>query len=512
MPIAPLSTSLLLVAGLILPMGTAAAQRATSPWPAFDAYVQQGMRDWRVPGLSIVVVRNDSVVFLKGYGQRTLGAAGPVDPQTLFGIMSTTKAMTAMALAMLVDEGQLRWDDPVTKWLPAFQTADPLVTRDLRVVDLLTHNSGLPGADLLWVRGDLDEAEVLRRLRGLAPTYPLRGGFIYHNLMYGVAGAVIAQASGLSWAEFLQQRLFAPLGMTRTFATHAAMAAARDANVSSAHYRIRDTVRVIAEQSVDRVPAAGAVWSTAADMGRWMRFLLDSTRVNGRRLVSDSAFRRLFQPQSFVSEEEFYPTARLTKPHWTTYGLGWFQQDYRGEMVQMHTGSLDGRTAIIGLIPDRRLGVYVFGNLDHAELRHALLWKTLDLLLGAPERDWSRELLALYDARRARADSARRGAESTRLVGTSPSLPLERYAGRFEHPVWGDIEISANGGALRLRAGTNPMTVGPLEHWHYDTFRAALGDGRDAPLMVTFALDARGAPASLTLMGERFTRAAAAGP
>jgi hypothetical protein len=263
---------------------------------------------------------------------------------------------------------------------------------------------------------------------------------------------------------------------------------------------------------VDRVPAAGAVWSTAADMGRWMRFLLDSTRVNGRRLVSDSAFRRLFQPQSFVSEEEFYPTARLTKPHWTTYGLGWFQQDYRGEMVQMHTGSLDGRTAIIGLIPDRRLGVYVFGNLDHAELRHALLWKTLDLLLGAPERDWSRELLALYDARRARGDSARRGAESARVAGTSPSLPLERYAGRFEHPVWGDIEISATGGALRLRAGTNPMTVGPLEHWHYDTFRAALGDGRDAPLMVTFALDARGAPASLTLMGERFTRAAAPGP
>ena len=511
MPSTPRSTSLLLVAGLVLPIGQAAAQRATSPWPAFDAYVQQGMRDWQVPGLSIAVVRTDSVGFLKGYGVRSLGAAGAVDPQTLFGIMSTTKAMTAMAMAMLVDEGRLRWDDPVTKWLPAFQTADPLVTRDLRVVDLLTHNTGLPGADMLWVRGDLEEAEVLRRVRGLSPTYPLRGGFVYHNVMYGVAGAVIAQASGLSWADFLHQRLFTPLGMTRTFATRAAVAAAHDPNVSSAHYRIRDTVRVIADESVDRVPAAGAVWSSATDMGRWMRFLLDSSRVDGRRLVSDTAFRRLFQPQSFVSAEEFYPTARLTNPHWTTYGLGWFQQDYRGEMVQMHTGSLDGRTAIIGLIPDRRVGVYVFGNLDHAELRHALLWKTFDILLGAPERDWSRDLLALYGARRARADSARRVVESARVTGTTPSLPLERYAGRYDHPVWGDIEISATGGALGLRAGTNPMTAGPLEHWHYDTFRAVLGDGREAPLMVTFTLDARGVPANLTLMGERFTRVAAPG-
>jgi CubicO group peptidase (beta-lactamase class C family) len=505
---APLSISLLLVAGLLTSADHAAAQRAKSPWPAFDAYVQQGMRDWRVPGLSIVVVRNDSVVFLQGYGVRTLGAAGEVDPRTLFGIMSTTKAMTAMAIAMLVDDGRLRWDDPVTKWLPDFETADPFITRDLRVVDLLTHNTGLPGADLLWVRGDFDEADVLRRVRGLAPTYPLRGGFVYNNVMYGAAGAVIAQASGMSWDAFLQQRLFTPLGLSRTYPTLAAVTAAREANIAAAHYRIRDTVRVIADESVDRVPAAGAVWSTAEDMGRWLRFLLDSSRVDGRRLVSDSSFRRLFQPQSFVSAGEFYPTAELTRPHWVTYGLGWFQQDYRGEMVQMHTGSLDGRTAIIGLIPDRRVGVYVFGNLDHAELRHALMWKAFDVLLGAPDRDWSRELLALYGARRARADSARRTIEGARVMGTSPSLPPERYAGRYEHPVWGDIEISAASGTLRLRAGTNPMTSGPLEHWHYDTFRAALGDGRDAPTMVTFALDARGAPSHLTLMGERFARVA----
>ena len=499
----------LLAAGLLLAGSPLAAQKKASPWPAFDAYVQRGVRDWAVPGLSIVVVHGDSVVFLKGYGVRRLGAADAVDPQTLFGMMSTTKAMTAMALAMLVDEGKLRWDDPVTRWLPDFAMPDPYVTRELRVVDLLTHSAGLPNADLMWLRGDLDLPEILHRVRGLQPAYPLRGGFVYQNVMYGAAGAVIEKAAGMPWSDFLQQRLFRPIGLARTWPSYAAMAATHATNVSSAHYRIGGTVRVIPDETVDVLPAAGAVWSTAEDMGRWLRFLLDSSRVDGRRLVSDSSFRRLFQPQSFVSADEFYPTAARTRPHWTTYGLGWFQQDYRGEMVQMHTGSLDGRTAIIGLIPDKRIGVYVFGNLDHAELRHALMWQAFDVLLGAPPRDWSAELLTLYGALRARSDSTRHADEARRVTGTSPTLPLERYAGRYGHPVWGDIDVAFESGALRLGYGTNPAAAGPLEHWNYDTFLARLGDGRDTPPLVTFELDEHGMPGHLTVFGERFTRAAA---
>jgi CubicO group peptidase (beta-lactamase class C family) len=499
-----------LATGLLLAASPLAAQKQKDPWPAFDAYVRRGMRDWQVPGLSIVVVRNDSVLFLRGYGVRALDAPGAVDAATAFGMMSTTKAMTALCLAMLVDDGRLGWDDPVTKWLPSFHMPDPYVTHELRVVDLLTHSAGLPNADLLWVRGDMDQAEVLGRVAALRPAYPFRGGFLYQNVMYGAAGAVLEAASGQSWDAFLRQRLLQPLGLARTWPAYAQVTAAHDTNVSAAHYRIRDTIRVIGEDPVDPIPAAGAVWSTAEDMGRWLRFLLDSSRVDGRRLVSDSAFRRLFQPQSFVGADEFYPTARLTRPHWITYGLGWFQQDYRGEMVQMHTGSLDGRTAIIGLIPDRRIGVYVFGNLDHAELRHALMWKTFDVLLGAPERDWSRELLALYGARRARADSAQRRVEASRTTGTQPSLALERYVGRYAHPAWGGLDIVAADGGLRLVIGTNPVLAGPMEHWQFDTFRAHLGDGRDAPVLVTFELDASGSPAHLETQGERFVRVAAA--
>lgn len=471
----------------------------------FDAYAATAARDWEVPGLSIAVVRNDSVLLARGYGVRALGEPGAVDEHTLFGIMSTTKAMTAAAIAMLVDEGKVRWDDPVSKWIPELQFPDPFLAREVTVRDLLTHNTGLGNADLLWARGDLALPEILRRVRHLRPAYSLRASFVYQNVMYGAAGEVIARASGMSYADFLQARLFRPLGMTRTYATFGAAAAARDANMSRAHYRIRDTVRVIAEDTVDAVPAAGSVWSTASDMARWARFLLDSARVGGKRLISAPGYAELFRPQALVPEDEFYPTTARTHPRWTSYGLGWFQQDYDGRYVAFHTGSLDGRTAIIGLVPDARVAVIVFGNLDHAEVRHALMLRAIDTFAGthgAPVRDWSAELRALYGGLRRQADSARAAADARRVAGTRPSLPLGSYAGRYAHPAWGDLRIDERDGQLRLQLGAGAQNAGPLEHWHYDTFRAMLGDGRAGAQAVQFVLGTDGRVASLRLGGS----------
>lgn len=479
------------------------AQRHTDAAIArdLDLAIRKGMKDWGVPGLSVAVVRRDSVLLLKGYGVLQVGDPAPVDQNTLFGMMSTTKAMTAMAIAMLVDDGRLGWDDPVTRWVPEFAMPDAWVTENLRVIDLLTHNTGLGNADLLWSRHDLDAPEIYRRLRLLRPAYPLRGGFVYQNIMYGLAGEIVTRASGLSYGEFLRRRLLGPLGMTRTYPSLAAMEAAEEGNRSRAHYRIRDTVRVIDDESVDVLASAGGVWSTAADMASWLRFLLDSARVGGTRLVSDSNFRRLFQPQSFVGPDEYYASARLTQPRWTTYGLGWFQQDYRGHYIAFHTGSLDGRTAIIGLVPEERAGIYVFGNLDHAELRHALMFRAFDLFLGGPPRDWNGEFLRLYGGIRARADSARALELRSRIQGTRPSHPLADYAGRYDHPVWGDVVVERLGAGLMFHMGTNPQLRGPLRHWHYDTFRAELGDGRDAPTMVQFGLSLDGRVTSLQLGG-----------
>jgi CubicO group peptidase (beta-lactamase class C family) len=462
-----------------------------------DRFIRDGMRAWEVPGLSIAVVHDTSVVLLQGYGVQRLGGDQPVDEHTLFGMMSTTKAVTALALALLVDEGKLAWADPVSRWVPEFEMPDPYATRDLRVLDLLTHNAGLGNADLLWARGDLEAAEIFRRVRLVPSAYPLRGGFVYQNIMYGLAGEIVSRASGMRYGEFLRRRIFNPLGMTESYASHAAMLASGTSNVSAPHFRIRDTVRTIEDETVDVLPAAGAIWSSAADMATWLRFLLDTGGVARRRIVSDSSFGMLFTPHAIIGPDEFYPTARLTRPHWMTYGLGWFQQDYRGHFVAFHTGSLDGRTAIAGLMPDLKVGVYVFGNLDHAELRHAVMLKTFDLFLGGTGREWSAELLQLYRELRADGAAARLALSAGRAPDTRPTLALERYTGTYVHPLWGDIAIDLTGDTLRMRMGVSPELRGPLEHWNFDTFQALLGDGRSSPTLVQFVVDPAGAVSEL---------------
>lgn len=491
---------LLLVLALLIPALAPAQARGTEA--DLDAYIAKGMQDWHIPGLSIAIVKNDSVVYAKGFGARRLGAPERVDARTMFGMMSTTKAMTALAVAMLVDSGKVAWDDPVTKHLPWFRLSDPFVTRELRVRDLLLHNSGLGNADLLWVRGDLSTREVIERAGRLDLSYSLRSSFIYQNIMYQVAGEVVTAASGIPWERFVKTRIMDPLGMTRSEPTLAAVVARRDGNVSAAHFEIDGTVRPIDESPVDPVPAAGSAWSTAEDVGKWLRFLLDSGRVNGRRLVSEASFRTLLAPQTIVPASEFYPTARLTKPHWMTYGLGWFQQDYRGRFVAMHTGSIDGRTAIVALVPEERLGVYVFGNVDHAEFRHALMWRVIDAYTGAPRRDWSAEFLALYGEARAQGAKAVAAREAARIPNTTPSRPLAEYAATYDHPVYADLGVALDGEGLSLRFGPAPENRGRLEHWHHDTFRARLGDGRGGWTYFTFRIGADGKVAALRFEDE----------
>ncbi len=471
-----------------------------------DGFSARGLEDWKIPGFAVAVVHEGQVVYRGGFGERTLGGAevDPVDADTLFGIMSTTKAMTALSLAMLVDEGKVHWDDPVTKHLPWFALEDSYATRAVTVRDLLRHNAGVPNADWLWLRGDLDTRQIIERLRLLPPAYSLRDGFIYQNVMYQVAGEIVATASGMPWSTFVQTRIFEPLGMTRSYATLGGMRAARPDNVSTPHFEIDQRVRAIVDVPVDPVPAAGSVWSTANDMAKWMTFLLDGGQVGGRALVKPDTFGELFRSQSIVPAAEFYPTLALTQPHFTTYGLGWFLQDYRGEFVAMHTGSMDGRTAILGLLPERRFGIVVLGNLDHAEFRHALMWHAFDLALGkGGGRDWSANLLKLYGDGKAKGEAARAEQVAKRVPGTRPSKPLADYVGSYEHPVWGDIVVEDRGDGLALRAGTSPDTRGPLAHWHYDTFELRAGDGRSGTWPVTFELDARGSVDSLSLFGDR---------
>ena len=468
----------------------------------FDAYVAKAVRDWRTPGLAIAVVKDGRVVFSKGYSVRELGKPQAVDEHTLFAIGSTTKAMTAALVGMLVDEKKLAWSDPVQKHLPWFQVKDPYLTREITVRDLLTHNAGLGNADFLWYGQTLSAREILDRVRLLEPAYSLRSSFIYQNVMYAAAGAVVEAASGRSWAEMMQLRIFEPLGMRDSFATAATLA--RQPNVAKPHDLVAGELRVIENATVDGVAPAGSVWSSVHDLSKWMQMLLEGGTAGGRALLKPETLAELFEPHAIVPRDAFYPTTRLTKPHWTTYGLGWFQQDYRGHAMDFHTGSIDGMVAIHGLMRDERLGVYVLGNRDHAELRHALMLDVFDRFTGGGSRDWSAALLALYGDLEARAEKQRKEREAKRVTGTSPTLPLARYAGIYADPLRGELVVTLDGGRLRAAYGT--AFTGPLEHWHYDTFRAAWDAAWRGTALLTFGLDGDGQVTSVEALGARFTR------
>jgi CubicO group peptidase (beta-lactamase class C family) len=510
--------SFILFAGACAGQPLFAQNKRTPADPAarYDAYVQQAVKDWRVPGLTVTVVKDGKVLLKKGYGVRRLtGTSEPVNSQTLFAMASTTKAMTAACLGMLVDEGKLDWDDPVTNYLPDFQLYDPAVTRDLRVRDLLTHNTGLGNADFLWTAMKIPAGEILHRLRLLKPAYSLRAGFIYQNIMYLAAGQVIEKASGMPWETFIRRRIFEPLGMRRT---QALFRDVTDTNRAIPHVMINDTIRVVdsraEEESVDAVGPAGSVWSCPDDLVAWMTCMLDTARYSSagitKSLLRPVTWAELFRPQSMVSDGQFYPTQQLTKPNWKTYGLGWFQHDYRGHRVNFHTGSLTGMVAIHGQLPDRKLAVYVQGNLDHAELRHALMYRAFDEfgLDNTDERtvhrDWSTEFRQLYDTLHKRAKLTEQMTDSLRVPNTKPSLPTAAYAGFYTDPLFGTVEIREQQGKLRMLV--NKVLTGNLSHWHYDTFRLTYDQFWNGTDAVGFVLDLQGKVSKLNWGGAELVR------
>ena len=472
---------------------------------AFHAYVEQAVADWNATGLAVAVIRGQELLFARGYGVVELGRPDAVDPDTLFSIGSTTKAMTAATLGILVDEGKLAWDDPVRRHIPEFEVKDPWVSEHLTVRDLLTHRGGLPNTDLFWYGQDTDMDEMLSRLRHVEPAYSMRSGFIYQNVMYATAGEVVKRVSGMPWHDFVDSRLFDRLGMERTVPLIALTRG--KGNVASPHHVVDGETVVIENAPVDSVAAAGSVWSSVREMSLWLRMLLASgVAADGTRILSEAVVEEMFRPQSLVDRAGFYPTQRLTNPKWVTYGLGWFQQDYDGEALDFHTGSIDGMVAIAGLIRDEGIGIYVLGNRDHVEVRHALMLRGLDALLGKPFRDWSSELKELYDGLAEAQEKALAAVRATRVEGSRSHLDPAEYAGTYRHEVGGEIVVRAGEEGLRLEYG--PGLRGPLTHWSHETFRVVWDARWRGELLVTFDLDPAGNPAALSLGETRFRRAA----
>lgn len=468
---------------------------------AFDNYIRQVLPQWGTPGISVAIVKNGKTVFKKAYGVRELGKPQPYTTATLSACASTTKAMTATCMGMLVDEGKVKWSDKVMDVLPAFKLADPYSSSEITVLDLFTHNAGLGNADNLWIYGYSRE-EIIQRMQLMHPVYSLRSSYIYQNLMYIVAGELIHKLSGKTWEAFLTERIFKELGMDNTYADHSALAAGTDMTV--AHFKDKDTIKPIPYLYTDNIGAAGGVWSCADDMAKWLQCILDSTRINGKRLLQPATYAALFKPR-VIASESMYPTMQVIKPHWFTYGLGWFQHDYRGKMVQLHTGSLSGLTAIAGLLPEDQFGIYIFGNLDHAELRHALVYKAFDLwAFDDNSRDWSNIFYPVY---KAIADTARKKEKEEldkRIPNTHPSLPLSGYTGRFTNALLATVTVQLKDSTLTIEMPANITLT--LAHWHFEVFRGTYNRWWFGHAWVQFLPDKDGTIQTMMIGDAEYTK------
>jgi CubicO group peptidase (beta-lactamase class C family) len=477
--------------------GAAAAQKAA---PAdFDAYARTALRLFDTPGAAVAVVKDGQVVLAKGFGVRRLGEPAPVDAHTLFQIASNTKAFTTAALAMLVDEKRLAWDDRVTLHLPWFQLSDPYVPRELNVRDLLTHRSGLGlgAGDLLWYHSEYPRDTILYRIRYAKVASSFRSEYAYDNVLYVTAGEVIPSITGQSWEDFIQRRIFEPLGMREARLTARNVRPAD--NFAAAHAMVEGKLAVVARDTFEATNAAGGIVASVSDLAKWMVVQLDSGRVGDapgtsgdRRLWSADRTREMWSGQTIMPVPDLPPALNAYEPSFLLYGLGWDLRDYRGHKLVTHTGGLDGMTSRTLLVPDAKLGIVALTN-GESPLSTALAWRLLDHYLKAPRTDWAAALSEYVRSREAEAKKTEAAAVASRDSTSRPSLPLKRYAGRYTDQMYGDVTIAEEGNHLVLRFSHSPALTGDLQHWQYDTFVARWRQKNIPDAYVTFALGPDGA-------------------
>ena len=471
---------------LLVLLRPCAASAQAKPLQGFDAYVTRSMAAWQVPGLAVAIVRNDSVVLAKGYGVRTLGKPDPVDTHTLFAIGSASKAFTAMAVAMLVDQGKVKWDDRATTYLPELQLYDAYATHELTVRDLLTHRSGLTAADLMLFAEHMTRDSVLHQVRYVKPTYSFRSHFGYSNLMYLAAGQLSARVTSTSWDSVMSRMIFTPLGMTSSNTSVTMLE--HLPNVATPHAEIDDTVRTIPYFNLDAIAPAGSINSNVLDMAQWVRFQLAGGKVAGKSLIDTAAFDETHTPQTIVPLEGFWKTV-IQGTHLFNYGMGWMLHDYKGRLVVQHGGNIDGMSALVAMMPEEKTGIVILSNLDQNDLTYALMYRVFDGYLKQPPKDWSAIFLKADRDLRAKAKEEEKKTEAQRVPGTSPSLSPEKYAGTYTDTLNGDAVVRQEPSGLVLQYGT---LVADLAHWNYDTFRVIWRQRRLGKGYAAFTLDPTG--------------------
>ncbi|MBN1317142.1 MAG: serine hydrolase [Anaerolineales bacterium] len=463
----------------------------------FSKFVVEQMETWKVPGLALVVVKDNDVILAKGFGLRDVEQNLPVTPDTCFAIGSATKAFTTMALGILADEGLLEWDKPVRDYLLGFKMYDNFATERMTPRDLVTHRSGLPRHDLMWYGSPFSRKELFDRLQYLAPNRDFRTHFHYQNLMYMTAGYLAGRVTGTTFEEVVRERIFQPLEMT---SSHFSVDETTNMKDYSLPYAEKDNAIVqVPFRNIDSIGPAGSINSSLTDMVNWLSLHLNKGKFKDRGVISEANMAQMHTPQMVIPSMPGLDIFLKQKDiDHSSYGLGWFIYSFRGHKLVEHGGNIDGFSSLVSFLPNDNMGAVVLTNKESCLLPNALIFDLYERLLGLERTDWCPRLKKEIDALLQARDKAKDQSKIERKTNAPPSHPLEDYVGEYQHPGYGNLSILLKENHLTARYNSMDMS---LDHYHYDTFEMAY-DLEEIVLKISFRTDAKGNISQLAIPFE----------
>ncbi len=449
---------------VFLCVSLAAAQQAQTTAPptldGFDEFVNSVRQQWNVPGLGLGIIQNGKVIFAKGYGFRNVEQKLPVTTRTLFPIGSTSKSFTALALAILHDDGKIDWDTPVRQYLPAFQLQDQVATERLTLRDLLTHRTGLARHDLVWYSSNFTRKQMFERLRYLEMSKDLRSTFQYNNLMFMTAGYLAGEVSGLGWEGLVRKRIFDSLDMKASNFSDADSQKSPDYSLPYAE--VKGAVKQIPFKPIEEIGPAGGINSNIDEMLHYAQMLLDKGKYAGKQIVSEAGVKQVHSPQMVMGT-----APRFAELGYPAYGMGWVIQSYRGHHYVWHNGGIDGFYTLFCLLPNDNLGLVILSNRLGHPAAEIVAYNVFDRLLGLEPVGWNQRFKDEEAKQKKAEEEQAKKASSTSKLGTHPAHDLKEYAGKYENPGYGTVTVTFAGDKLTL--ALNNISA-PLAHYHYEVF------------------------------------------
>lgn len=425
--------------------------------PAFiqdslDSYITKGLKDWDVPGLAIVVVKNGKVVVQKGYGVRNLATKEPVDENTLFMIASNTKLFTGTALALLETRGKLSLNDKITKYFPHFRLYDSAVTSLVTIRDMLTHRIGTKTfqGDFTFWNTTLNREQIMNRMRLLKPSGIFRQDYGYCNSCFLTAGEVIPKVTGQQWEDLINDSILTPLQMNSTFALSTNYGQQKNVAIPyTTSYT--GTLQQVPFDNWNNLAPAASIVSNVKDLSHWLMMQLDSGRYNGQQIIPFTTLLKTRDIQIATGSRK----SALYPMHFRGYGLGVFGADYNGRAMYWHTGGAGGIVSNVCFVPEEKLGIAILTNNDNQSFFEALRYQILDAYLGVPYVNRSgQQLEGFTKGMKEQLQEIQNW--KTRAKGAKPQLPMAAYTGTYTNPIYGSITITATNNNLKINFGAKP--------------------------------------------------------